>query len=215
MPPQVIDTKSFDAEITLHETELSEIIARMDQTAQAFIALCIVRLKVWYLEAAKAYVQDHYELTNQLGVEKVAVMKRRVTQLVMMLPTEAKQVLGDPTLWWHRSRGGGWLDHHTPGPPDGLRMAVEALSERLSPILESYGYLKPERRAKKDAEEPQTQQSLRKDGGRPHLEWTAEMTKCVETYKEDLGRATFLDLRIEQAKKRKAKFKAGQLWESV
>lgn len=214
MTQQVLDAKAFEAEITLHETELGEIIAKMDKTAQAFIALCIARLKAWYIEAAKLHVQEQYDLTNQLGPEKLTAMKRRVTQLSMMVPNEAKQVLGDPTLWWHRSRGGGWLDQAT-GPPDGLRMAVDAVSERLAPILESYGYVKKEKRPKKESDDARPQQTVRHGGGRTHLEWTAEMTKCIETYKEDLGRATFLDQRIEQAQRRRAKFNAGVLWEKA
>ena len=39
------------------------------------------------------------------------------------------------------------------------------------------------------------------------------MTKSTDSYKEDLGRAAFLDSKMDQARKRKAKHNAGLLWE--
>ena len=132
----------FDAEIGLYEKELVDIIAKMEKTSQGFIAASIACLKQWYMDTAKSYVQEQFDLTNQLGLEKVAEMKRQVTALVMMVPNEAKQLMSDENLWWHKSRGGGWQDHYTPGPPDGLKMAVCALADRLTPILEAYGFIK-------------------------------------------------------------------------
>jgi hypothetical protein len=213
-----MDQQVFDAEIELYGKELVEIIAKMEKTSQRFVAVTIACLKQWYQDRAKSYVQEHFDLTNKLGLENISQMKARVTQLVMMVPNAAKALLLDQNLWWHQSRGGGWQDHYTQGPPDGLHMAICALAERLTPILETYGYVKKEPCPERDEEDNDTQPRepiKRKGGGPPQLEWTEEMTKCISEYKEDLGRATFLDSKMEQARKRKAKHNAGLLWEKA
>lgn len=199
----------FDAEIGLYEKELIEIIAKMEKTKQAFIAAAVACLKAWYHERARKYVQEKYDLTNKLGLARITQMKARIKQLIEATDADAIKLLGNDNLWWHRTRGGGWQDSYTPGPPDGLQMAVDALSEKIIPILEAYGYIKrTPGKEKSDDAKPQSS-SL------PQLEWTEPMTKCVDAYKEDLGRATFLDSKMQQARARKAKHNAGLLWDKA
>jgi hypothetical protein len=203
----------LDAEIDLYEKELGEIVGKMDKTSQHFVAATIVCLKRWYLETAKSYVQQQYDLTHRLGLDKIQELKAKVTQLASVAARDAQHLLCDENLWWHKSRGGGWQDHYTKGPPDGLSMAVWALRERLTPILESYGYIKREPRPNSDAQDATTTRPRRNE--LPQLEWTDEMTKAIDAYKEDLGRATFLDAKMQQARKRKAIHNAGLLWDQA
>jgi hypothetical protein len=209
----------FDAEIALYEKELVEIIAKMEKTSQRFVASAIACLKRWYPDTARSYAQQQYELTNQLGIEKIRELKGKVAQLAAVSARDAQHLLCNGNLWWHKSRGGGWQDHYTKGPPDGLSMAVWALMERLAPILESYGYIKKEPRRESEGEDQgdkavnPTMKARRND--LPQLEWTDEMTQSIDAYKEDLGRATFLDSKMEQARKRKAIHNAGLLWDQV
>lgn len=206
----------FDAEIELYQKELGEIIEKMDQTATAFVVAAIACLKQWYQDTAKWFVQTQYERTNELGVDTIRQMKTQVMRIVMMVPNEAKPLLADENLWWHRSRGGGWQDSFTPGPPDGLSMAVCALAERLNPILETYGYLEKDSPPVKRPDEKRPRQAPKKRfADRLQVEWSKEMTKHIEEYKEDLSRATFLDNKMEQARKKKARHTAGLIWEDA
>ena len=45
--------------------------------------------------------------------------------------------------------------------------------------------------------------------------WAEEMIKAIDEYKEDLGRATFLDSKMQQARKRKAIHAAGIFWDQA
>jgi len=211
--------KAFDAEIALYEKELVDIIAKMDKTSQRFVAATIACLKRWYPETAKTYVQQQYELTHKHGIEKVRELKAKVLQLAAEASKDAQHLLCNGNLWWHKSRGGGWQDHYTKGPPDGLSMAVWALMERLTPTLEAYGYIKKEPRAESNGEgqgdNKATPAAKLKKNGLPELEWTEEMIKAIDEYKEDLGRATFLDSKMQQARKRKAIHAAGLFWDQA
>ncbi len=211
--------QAFDAEIALYEKELVDIIAKMDKTSQRFVAATIVCLKRWYPETAKTHVQRQYEVTHRHGIEKIRELKAKVIQLASTAAKDAQHLLCNGNLWWHKSRGGGWQDHYTKGPPDGLSMAVWALMERLTPILESYGYIKKEPRGESNdggqRENTTTPVIKPRNNDLPELEWTEEMTKSIDTYKEDLGRATFLDSKMQQARKRKAIHSAGLFWDQA
>jgi hypothetical protein len=191
----------------------------MDKTSQRFVAATIASLKRWYPETTKSYVQKQYELTHQLGKPKITELKAKVAELAAAAARDAQHLLCNGNLWWHKSRGGGWQDHYTKGPPDGLSMAVWALVERLVPILESYGYIKKGPRPRSGDETQDEKAAKRgttqKRNNLPQLEWTEEMTKSIDAYKEDLGRATFLDSKMQQARKRKAVHAAGLLWEKA
>jgi hypothetical protein len=217
--PEQQKQQAFDAEIALYEKELVDIVAKMDKTSQRFVAATIACLKRWYPETARSYVQKQYELTHQLGKSKIAEIKRKVAELASTAARDAQHLLCNGNLWWHKSRGGGWQDHYTKGPPDGLNMAVWALAERLVPILESYGYIKKEARGGSDDEIEDAKEAKLatkpKRNDLPQLEWTEEMTKAIDVYKEDLGRATFLDSKLQQARRRKAIHAAGLLWDQV
>jgi hypothetical protein len=209
----------FDAEIVLYQQELVEITTKMEKTSQQFIAATIASLNRWYAATARSYVQDQYELTNRLGIEKVRDLKRYVAQLVAAVPKDAQRLLCDGNLWWHKSRGGGWQDHYAQGPPDGLSMAIWALAERIRPVLEAFGYIKreptPEPKDQEENTKSRRPATKPKKHALPEIEWTEEMKKSIESYKEDLGRATFLDGKMQQAKKRKARHKAGILWDQA
>ena len=208
------DVRTFDAEIELYDGELRAIIEKMDKTSQRFIAATIQCLVKYYPLKARTCVQEQYELSNRLGLDRIRQLKQQVARLVQGLPADAQKLLCDGNLWWHKSRGGGWQDHTTPGPPDGLSMAIWALEERVSPILESFGYVDKERRAARDSEtgELRARNKRRGDG---QIEWTDEMNKSIDSYKEDLGRAIFLDSKVQQARKRKAIHIAGTLWDKA
>jgi len=211
--------QAFDAEIGLYEKELVDIIAKMEKTSQRFVAATIASLKRWYPETAKSCVQQQYELTHQLGTEKIRELKGKVTELASTASRDAQHLLCNGNLWWHKSRGGGWQDHYTKGPPDGLSMAVWALVERLVPTLQSYGYIKKEPRRESDdaGQNEKAANPAMKPKGKdlPQLQWTEEMTKAIDAYKEDLSRATFLDSKMQQARKRKAIHNAGLLWDQA
>lgn len=219
LSPEQQKQQAFDAEIGLYEKELMDIIAKMDKTSQRFVAATIASLKRWYPETAKSCVQKQYELTHHLGKAKITELKAKVAELAAASARDAQHLLCDGNLWWHKSRGGGWQDHYTKGPPDGLSMAVWALVERLVPILESYGYLKKGAQPRSDDETPDRKAAkpatTKKRNDLPELEWTQEMTKAIDAYKEDLGRATFLDSKMQQARKRKAIHAAGLLWDQA
>ena len=207
----------FDAEIGLYEKELYEIIDKMEKTREAFVSATVACLQKWYLEKARLFAQNQYQLTNKMGLAKLSEMKARIAKLVANAPTDAQKFLGDDKLWWHRSRGGGWQDHYTPGPPDGLKMAVEALADKLTSVLEAHGYIKKVVRPKEEATGagPSGKSRAAKIPAPPELEWTEAMNKYVNAYKEDLGRATFLDGKMQLAKKRKEKHIAGLLWDKA
>ena len=204
----------FDKEIETYQTELTEVVGKMEDTRQAFLSAAAACLKQWFDQKARFYVQDQYWRTHQLGPQHIAEMKRRVTELVVATPTLTQQVLDDVNLWWHKSRGGGWTDQYAAGPPEPMQKAVSQVASRLEAILIAYGYLA------KDSQPEAVGEDSGNDGEnpkqeRPVLDWSEDMIKTIELYKEQLGRATYLDSKVDATTKLKKKYEAGALWDQA
>ena len=205
----------LDNEVVEYEAELAEVTARMEEMAQAFISATIACLKQWYQSNARFFVQELSEHTLTMGRERLALMKQEVTLLTMLVPDEAHQLLDDDSLWWHRSRMGGWRDRYSTKPPDDLLGVIDALAERLIPLLEKYGYLTIEPGKLMFAasgSDPRRGTQMRDP---LKMEWSNEMTGCVDAYKDELGRALSLDSKIATARKLKRKYEAAALWDEA
>jgi hypothetical protein len=202
----------FDKDIEGYQKELEEIVALMEQSRVTFVEATLASLTQWYQTQARFHVQDQYELTLDVGPERLSQMKKKITQLITMAPAGVQRLLDDDKLWWHRSRGGGWRDPYMEGAPEPLVNAVKRLSLTLTPILIEYGYIRPN----PDVTSVDSKRTPRSPtNGTPEFEWSEKMTITVSVYKDQLGRATFLDQKIVEARKLKLKYEAGALWDRV
>ena len=210
-------TTIFDNDISTYEKELVEIIDKMEQARQGFVTCGVACLQKWYNTTARYFVQDRFEWTNDMGLAKLTEMKEKVNDLIQNTPTEIAKILSDDQHWWHCSRGGNWKDHHSKELPRGLQLAVFMAAVKLGPILKNYGYLKddiPEFEPILDA--PKNDQPYRERKKSPFdVEWTEEMLMHISAYKEHLGRAMYLDAKLREARKLKAKYEAAALWDKV
>ena len=92
--PQV-KTSSFDAEIALYEKELGVIIGKMEKTSQRFVASTIACLAQYYPKKARTSVQERYELSQRLGIDRIRQMKQRIAHLIQNMPSAAQKLV----LW--------------------------------------------------------------------------------------------------------------------
>jgi hypothetical protein len=98
------------------------------------------------------------------------------------------------------------------GPPEMLAKAIKRLGSVLTPILIEYGYIKTNTEVT-SVEGRRPGKSLR--DAPPELEWSEKMTAAIDAYKEQMGRASFLDAKMKEAQKLQMKYEAAALWDKV
>ncbi len=212
-------SQTFDSEITSFEKEFAEILGQMEKAKQSFVAGTIEFLTKWFQNQARYHVEEQYEHTHSLGLTRLTELKQKVGQLIKSTPMAVARLVGHDSLWWHRSRRGGWKDQYSSEPPEGLTQAMRLLAGAIAPILEAYGYLKKDPDSRDTWREWDEKNDCRPSNARPYyphqLEWSDKMTTAIEGYMKHLGRATFLDSKVSGTQKLKKKMEAGNLWDKA
>jgi hypothetical protein len=77
------------------------LYTQLDDLLKAAFAELPVQAEKWIKTELERRVEDHPQTINELGIEKLGVLKSRVKSLITSLPEITKQQIGNPNDWPH------------------------------------------------------------------------------------------------------------------
>jgi hypothetical protein len=140
-----------NAEIQQLENEVHELVGRLEEARQQFLASSAEFLAYWYWETVVALVGDQAAVTMSLGHDQLARMKAEVQSLQAASSTVVDETLGADVIWWHRRPTDQARDQladqgyrAAPGQlPQWLTVPLERAAEGLGEVARKYGYSEP------------------------------------------------------------------------
>jgi hypothetical protein len=129
------------------ETDIDDVVLRMDAEAGAFVAATTERAQAWARERIERYVVANYSRTTTLGPERLAELRASADRLVdVEIPERLGAMLARrDDIWMHRKPAPGVraLIEYDGGPalPYRVKNAINAALGGVERLLDEHGYL--------------------------------------------------------------------------
>ena len=201
------------------ETQMREVLRLMEKVYSQFLQAAEEFLNQWFLREASERVREKFDLTRDLGKEKLAEMKTEVRALQGETSSMIQEYLTDSSLWWHKKQDE--QDYVCEGQfvPPKINYALRLIAGRLAPILEKYGYLIL------DLENPGSWRECSKIGlyyfrhARPFyhkaLDWSPRMKSLMTMYHKLHTEGLYHKDEIDRLRQGIATAEAETLWSQV
>jgi hypothetical protein len=210
-------TENFDSTIKSHQTQLADLIAKMETIRIQFIDATATFASNWFDETAKKYVTSDTENTLLLGKEKIGEIKTKVRALASQASQSSCQALSDKELWWHLSlKETGVLSPYCCSgskDPEIVNKGVRKVVGMLGPVLSEYGFLRHE-----DSwfEHGSTYYGQKLVPYYPYgLSWSPEMRTVMKQYNDTYKLAYAKYKEIVALKAQKQTWQAIEIWNST
>jgi hypothetical protein len=210
-------TENFDSTIKSHETELADLIAKMEEIRVQFINATAVFASNWFDDTAKKYVTSDTENTLKLGKEKIGEIKSKVREMASQASQFCCEALSDKELWWHMSlKEMGVLSPYCCSgnkDPEIVNKGVRRIVGRLGSVLCEYGFL--------THEDSWFEHGSLRNGQKPvpyypyGLGWSQEMRAIMKQYNEMYKQAYAEYKEIKALKAQKQTKIAIEIWNST
>lgn len=209
-------TVNIQTQIVEAELQVESLKKEMEEIRIEFKENLIPYVVDWYKTFSRDEVSKMPDLVNQLGVEKLKVIKSRVNELIDKVPELVDSYMDNNKLWWHlREEPTTYLENRKISGD--IEKEIKYLVAEVAIILSEYGFVVEEKR-KDDILWSEFQ-----DGKEVYLKprypyiisFPKDLEDVYKKYITRVDRAQITLKRIRDLKEEQKVSEAGDLWDSI
>lgn len=209
----------YEKKINDLKNELKSFETRMETISKKFFDETAQFLTSWYEEKARDEIKRNSEVTNKIGKDQLAFLKKKLRDLQEKVKDVVTEFLGKEDLWWHKSHGEQQYSFHGYSPPDIFRKGLRLAAGQLAPIMEEFGYFSkddPEHYFWRDRD---FKGIIPIESNQPYypfmIEWSPAINNSIADYNEAHMSCQKILEDIKRLEKEKSQKQAEDLWDSV
>jgi len=133
--------EQIDQEIQSTQEGLDCLNRQMDSLKDQFIAETAKAMEPWYMKQAGIEAERRPDITEKIGKEGIAKLKRLIEEVQRNTQEHVSQELQNVDLWWHLKPGNQSYSYYGHRSPDELHKAIRRAAGKIAPVLADAGYI--------------------------------------------------------------------------